>query len=92
MDSALVWEKLGKFFAHRGVADAKKVKIDLHSSGIAIRARLGYCSAHEEIEAIDRNGRYQCWCGDSVILKAEAAKIAADGALAAMANDPTWRC
>ena len=78
--------KLGK----SSLDDAKK--IDLHDSSLSIRARRGYCGDHGEVVAYDFKGQYQCWCGDTVVLKCEVDKHLEKMAIQSMSTDPTWRC
>lgn len=73
-DSAGVWRRLGEFVRRRcGEAD----KVDLHDTTQAIRARVAYCAEHGQVLAVDSargapDRTPRCWCGDTVILKAEA--------------------
>lgn len=65
-------------------------KVDLHSSSVCLLAAGGYCPDHGEVEGVNRpsEGRWQCWCGQTIILKTEERRIAARGAAAALAAGP----
>jgi hypothetical protein len=84
------WERLSAIIVH--LAPGKKDRLKLDESSIAVAASVGYCAEHGEVTAIRRGKRLVCWCGDSVILKAEERRIAEREALGSMSDDPTWRC
>lgn len=95
MSSATAWQRFGEFIHRRTGGFGKRV--DLHDTTQAIRARRGYCPEHGLVLSVDSakgapDRKPRCWCGNAVMLKSEADRIAARVAPLSMANDPTWRC
>lgn len=90
MSSEKSWKQLGDYI-NAYVDSDDNVKVDLHATSLALRARAGYCGDHGEVVAYDRHGEYLCWCGNSIMLKTEVQRSAVFSAIASMSTDPTWR-